>query len=188
VRLSHKLLLMLIPVLAMRIPSVLVADTIVTAGSDDVAIGDTFDVPVSVSGVSDLYAFQFDLSYDPTVLELTNITEGSFLSSAGVTFFIPGTIDNMAGTATSTADALIGAIAGASGEGDLAIFDFTAISVGSSDLALSNVTLLDSSLNAIPFTISNGQVASAVPEPNVFPLLVTMLACLTLTAPKLAKR
>ena len=190
-RLTHKMLLRLFPVLAMCIPSLLIADAIVTAGSDDVAVGDTFGVPVIVSGVSDLYGFQFDLSYNPAVLQLTNITEGSFLSSAGTTFFIAGAIDNTAGTATSTADSLIGAIPGASGEGDLAIFDFKAISLGNSDLALSNVTLLDSSLNSIPFVTSNGQVVvvvSSVPEPSFLPVLVVVLACLFLARSKFTKR
>ncbi len=183
-----RLLFGLVFALVMSSPSLLVADSIVIAGSDVVAIGDTFDVPVSVSGVSDLYAFQFDLSYDPTVLQLLSINEGSFLPSAGSTLFIPATIDNTAGAATSTADTLIGTIPGASGEGDLAIFDFKAISVGNSALTLSNVTLLDSSINNIAFTTTNGQVVSEVPEPNILPMLGLVLASASLAARKFSNR
>jgi general secretion pathway protein D len=137
-------------------PALLVADAIVTAGSGTFGAGNTFAVPVSVSGVSDLYAYQFDLSYDPSALQLLSINEGQLLQSAGSTFFIPGTIDNTAGTATSIADSRVGMIPGASGDGDLAIFDFKALSIGTSTLTLSNMILLDSSLNPIAFITANG--------------------------------
>ncbi len=73
-----------------------------------------------MTDVSDLYAFQFDLAFDPTILELQSISEGTFLPGAGSTNFFPGTIDNTGGTATATADSLVGAIPGASGSGTLA--------------------------------------------------------------------
>jgi hypothetical protein len=177
---------------AMCIQPCLKADGIanVSAGSASVAVGDVFDIPVSVSNVSDLYAFQFDLSFDPTILELLNISEGSFLPTAGTTFFIPGTIDNTAGTATATADTLIGAIPGATGSGDLADFEFEALALGTTALTLANVSLLDSSLNPIAFSTTNGQVmvSSTVPEPSSMPVLGAMLACTLLAVRKFRNR
>jgi general secretion pathway protein D len=149
--------------------SPLLADTVVSAGSATVSSGQTFTVPVSISGVSDLFAFQFDLAFDPTILQLQSISEGSFLSSAGSTIFSPGTIDNTAGTATTTADTLTGLGPGASGSGTLADFTFQAIATGTSALTLSGVILLDSNLDDIPFTTSNGSVTvgnAVVPEPG----------------------
>src|SRR5690349_16751681 len=67
------------------------------------ASGDTFTVDVNVSGVADLYAFQFDLTFDPTLLFAVLVTEGGFLPGGGTTFFIPGTIDNVGGDITATA-------------------------------------------------------------------------------------
>ena len=69
--------------LAMCIPSSLFADGVagVSAGSANVHVGDTFNIPVSVSDVSDLFSFQFDLSFDPTILELQSISEGSFFQT-----------------------------------------------------------------------------------------------------------
>ena len=148
----------------------LLADAVVSAGSaGTVNIGNIFTLPVSVSNVSDLYAFQFDVSFNPAVLELLGISEGAFLPTAGATFFTPGAIDNLAGTATFTADSLLGPVAGASGSGDLASFQFRAIGFAASDLTLSNVVLLDSSLNDIAFTTQPGKV-DVVPEPASLPL------------------
>src|ERR1022692_186149 len=141
---------------------------VISIGSTNVPVGTTFDLSVMTSGSSDLYALQFDLSYDPSILQLNSIMEGAFLPSAGQTFFIPGTLDNTLGTATFTADTLIGAIPGAAGAGSLAVFDFEAVAGGVSTLTLSNIILLDSNLNDISFTEQSGQVSvgSAVPEPR----------------------
>jgi Cohesin domain len=182
----------LVSALAMCIPSSLFADAVagISPGSANVVVGQTFDIPVSVSQVSDLFSFQFDLSYDPIILELQSISEGSFLPTAGSTFFLPGTIDNTAGTATFTADSLVGAISGASGDGALAIFSFEALTAGTSALTLSNVVLIDSLQNEIPFGTTDGQVivSSAVPEPRLLPVLGAMLASVLLVAGKFRKR
>jgi general secretion pathway protein D len=130
-----------------------------------------FTVPVDISGVSDLYAFQFDLSYDPAVVHVTSITEGAFLPSGGATFFLPGSIDNAAGLVSMTADSLAGAVSGVSGSGHLAIVHFAVVETGSavSPLTLSSITLLGSNLTDIPFSVSNGQVL--IPEPWLGPLV-----------------
>jgi|ERR1017187_659961 general secretion pathway protein D len=161
-------------------PPLLKAD-LIAVGFTSVSVGTSFDLPVTISGTSDLYAFQFDVSYDPSILQLNSILEGSFLSSAGPTFFIPGTIDNTLGIATFTADALFGAT-GAAGTGTLATLDFQAVAGGVSALDLSNVILLDSNLNDISFTAQSGQaVVSAVPEPDSIWLLASGISlCLFL--------
>ena len=154
---------------------------VIAAGSADVAVGSDFEIPVTISSAADLYAFQFDLSFDPSVLQLQSIVEGSFLPSAGPTFFIPGTIDNVDGTATFNADTIVGVIPGAAGSGTLATFNFEATGNGTSALALSNIVLLDSSLDDISFSAAGGavEVGSAVPEPRLgllMPLGVILLA------------
>jgi hypothetical protein len=153
-------------------PPFLKAD-VIAVGSASASVATSFNIPVTISGASDLYAFQFDFSYDPSILQLNSIFEGSFLLSAGPTFFLPGTIDNTLGIATFTADTLIGAIPGAAGTGTLATLNFEAVTGGISALDLSNVILLDSNLNDISFTAQSGQasVVSAVPEPSSLWLL-----------------
>src|SRR6266436_196308 len=57
---------------------------------------------------------------------------------SGVTFFLPGFIDNSSGTITFNADTLEAAIPGANGAGTLIEFSFDASSVGTSFLNLDN--------------------------------------------------
>lgn len=153
----------------------------------DVSQGSTFAVDVNISGVADLYAFQLDLDFDPSVLSLTSVSEGVFLPSGGSTFFIPGTIDNVGGSVTGNADTLLTAISGVSGTGTLIVFDFNALTSGTSALDLANITLLDSGLNNIDFTSTNSEVmvtggAIPTPEPNTLILLTVGLLSLGLSA------
>src|SRR4051794_7698063 len=76
--------------------------------SGPVPVGGTVNVNVSVSDVTDLYAYQFDLAFNATLLSASTITEGPYLRNRGNTFFIPGLIDNNAGTVTLTADTILG--------------------------------------------------------------------------------
>src|SRR5438552_3229417 len=69
-----------------------------------VTVFGTFSLPL------DVYAFQFDLAYNPSVIQLADVVEGPFLPMGGTTFFLPGTIDNTAGTVTSVADTLVGPV------------------------------------------------------------------------------
>lgn len=142
--------------------------------STSVVAGSTFAVDVNISNVTDLFAFQFDIGFDPSILSATSITEGSFLPGGGTTFFIPGTIDNIGGTISSNADTLIGAISGVSGSGTLAVLDFTALAAGTSPIDIANVTLLDSTLSSISSTTTSGAATVTgvtVPEPSTLLLL-----------------
>jgi general secretion pathway protein D len=165
------------------VPVVLQADIAdLSVGSTTESVGTLFTVPVSISNVTDLYAFQFDVSYDPSIVQLLSVTEGPFLPSAGTTFFIPGTIDNVGGSATFNADALIGPISGATGSGDLADLNFQGVGQGASNLTLANEFLFDSNLNSISFTPLSGQVVisgAATPEPTFLPplILISLSLC-----------
>ena len=132
------------------------------------AMGSAFDVSVDISGVSDLFAFQFDLSFDPSVVAATGIDEGLFLQSGGASFFLPGTIDNTLGVISFTANALIGAVSGVSGDGPLAIVHLLAVGSGTSVIDLSGAILLDSTLGDIAFSVSSARVdvAGTAPEPS----------------------
>lgn len=145
-----------------------------------VSVGESAVVNVDITGVSDLYAFQFDLDFNPAVLSATSASEGAFLPTGGATFFIPGTIDNVGGSVAANADTLLTAISGVSGSGTLASFDFTAIGSGVSTLTLANVILLNSSLNSIGGTLQVGSItvpqASTIPEPATLRLLSLGLA------------
>jgi general secretion pathway protein D len=151
-----------------------------------VSVGDTFSVSIDIADVTDLFAYQFGFTYDPTVVNVTAVEEGSFLGTAGSTFFSPGTIDNTAGTVTFNLNSLIGAIAGASGGGSLLTFDLLAVNGGTSSLSAvfdpaNGDVLLDSLFNPIDFTAAAGSVVvngspAPVPEPATLLLVGSALA------------
>jgi cohesin domain-containing protein len=134
--------------------------------SSMVSSGGTASVMIEVSGVSDLFAFQFDIGFNPAILSAISVSEGPFLPTGGNTLFIPGLIDNTAGLISGTADALIGAIPGVSGTGVLAEIQLQGIGTGTSPVTLSNVILIDSSGGDITATVVDGSVRSVVPEPR----------------------
>jgi Cohesin domain/PEP-CTERM motif len=144
--------------------------------SQTVNVGDNFSLDVNVD-ITDLYAFQFDLTFNPAVLSATSITEGSLLLTGGSTFFIPGAIDNTLGTVFFTANTLLGPGPGVTGSGTLASIYFTALGLGASPVDLSNIGLLDSAFNEIAADSTNGTVnvipgSVSVPEPASLLLLL----------------
>jgi cohesin domain-containing protein/PEP-CTERM motif-containing protein len=115
---------------------------IVTAGSGLVpvlvTVGDTFTIPISITGAVDLTSWQFSLSFNKMILQANSVTEGPFLSAGGTntTSFGPGVIDNDTGLISLVTDSCIACSPGPSGNGDLAYIEFTALAVGESKLDL----------------------------------------------------
>ena len=120
--------------------------------------GTVVTVDVGIANVSDLYAYQFDLTFNPGVLQAVSSSEGSFLAGGGSTFFINGSNDNVGGTVSATADTLLSAVNGVNGSGELAVFTFDAIGNGSSALSIQNELLLDSNFNILGDTTTSGSV------------------------------
>ncbi len=146
--------------------------------------GSTFSLDVDIAGVSDLYGFQFDVSFDPAVLAVNSVSEGAFLAGGGSTFFLPGTTDNVGGSVAAIANTLIGAPAGVNGAGTLVQIDFTAVGVGNSAVSLANLMLLDSTGTTIGAATSGGSVqvsaaSAGAPEPSAGWLLLTGLSGLS---------
>ena len=171
---------------------------IMSAGSDVVNVGDTFTIPISITGAVDLDAWQFDLSFNQTVLQANSVTEGPFLSSSGTntTLFISCCIDNGNGTITGISDSLIGVFTGPSGNGDLAYIEFKALMAGISVLTLSNAFVTENNVvlwsGNGDFTLQPGVVCvngptnpcapggggNPVPEPSTVALLSLGLGAL----------
>jgi hypothetical protein len=122
------------------------------------------DLTVSARNVADLYAYQFTLNFDSTLLSGLSGTEGSFLANAGSTFFYAGDIDNVTGAFTTVFDTLVGPGNGMDGTGGLATFSFGVRQAGLANFTLSDVLLLDSTGALIPADFSDLAVA-VVPEP-----------------------
>ncbi len=104
-------------------------------------IGDTFTVELNAENVSDLAGWQFDISFDATVLEAVEVNEGNFLKAGGgTTFFQKGTIGNTTGKITGLSSARLSE-GGATGTGTLLSVTFTAKTTGEARLGLHNFEL-----------------------------------------------
>ena len=101
-----------------------------------VKVGDTFTVQFKAENISDLAGWQSDITFDPAVLKVNNVREGSFLKQGGGrTHFLKGTIDNTKGRITGIGAARLSE-GGANGEGILLTVTFTAKANGESRLSL----------------------------------------------------
>jgi hypothetical protein len=156
-------------VVALFVPCIASADPAtavsVEPASKVVGIGETFSVDILVDPDTDIAGVQFNLSFDASVVTANSITEGNLLKQGGAsTFFIPGTMDNVAGTITGVAGAITTSGETVSQPGIFATISFTAGTAdGISALDLSNVTVGDSQGRAVDLTVTDGLVTVGIP-------------------------
>lgn len=145
-------------------------------------VGDNFSVRLTGTDLTDVYAFQFGLSFTSGVLGVSDVLEGDALSSVDTTFFVAGAADNAAGLLELSGNTLIGLVTGFTGDGWLASIDMRALGAGVGSVQLTDVLLLDSALNIIDgvstqdarFVIRPG-VGVPVPEPATHALVALAL-------------
>lgn len=121
-----------------------------TLPSGQINPGQTFSIPLNVTvrpGVP-YTGTQFDISFNPAVVRLDSVTWGNFINPANCNnnlavfqFVNNPTINNAAGTATNFAFAAIGVPVGqgCTGSGVVLTLNFTALAVGLSQTAVSNI-------------------------------------------------
>ena len=115
-----------------------------------IRIGDTFTLDIRAENFFDLAGWQFDVAFDPTILEAIEVSEGDFLKTdSATTFFQSGRIDNAAGKITGLNTARLGE-RGANGSGTILQVRLNAKSEGETDLALQNFVFGASSGENIP--------------------------------------
>ncbi len=113
-------------------------------------IGDTFTLDIRAEDVINLAGWQFDIAFDPTVLEVINVSEGDFLKTGGgTTFFQGGSIDNAAGKITGLNAARLSS-QGVGGTGTLLQVRFKAKAIGETELALRDFEFAASTGDSIP--------------------------------------
>lgn len=144
--------------------------------TSNIELGSSFNVGIDVQDITDLYAFEFDIEYDSAKIFLNTVSEGTFLSDSGTTFFFEGLNDTSSGVLSFASNTLISPIAGASGSGNLINLSFDTLDIGFSDLIISNVIFLDSNLLDISANIESGGFSiisgsTTVPEPSTIVLL-----------------
>ena len=119
---------------------------------------ETFVVQVVIEEADDLGAFQFNLAYDPSILQVTEAVLGDFLESTGRSVVPIGPeVNNAEGRVTFGAISF-GSGPGPSGTGVLATITCIAQGEGSTALGLQAVQVLDTQASAQPVTAQGGQV------------------------------
>jgi hypothetical protein len=110
-----------------------------------------FTVELKVTSITNLKGYSVTLSYDPALISLQEVIEGSFLSTKGKTFFFTKEdestilIDN----------ALLGTDLSISGKGTLATLSFTCLKAGSTSIEFSLTKTRDAHNKEIIITKRN---------------------------------
>jgi hypothetical protein len=184
----HKVLSSTLVVVLLLCSFVISTGTVAAAGTSvsispdtqTVSPGSSFTVDIAIDTDQTTRATRFDVAFDPSLVELNSISEGTFYSDwiaangavGDSTYLANGIIDNTAGTLTSCGVTLLStATGGASGTGTVITLNMTAkTSVsGTSALALTS-KVWDETVTLIPgVTANNGQVilGSAGTPPDV---------------------
>ena len=130
-----------------------------------IRLDDTFTFDIRAEDVANLAKWQFDIAFDPTILEAIDVTEGDFLRTGSTaTFFQGGTIDNAKGRITDLIAARI-STQGVSGTGTLLQVRFKAIAVGETELMLQKFEFSSTTGDVIP--AGPLQVRVVVEEPRI---------------------
>ena len=123
-------------------------------------VGDTFTLELSAEDVYDLAGWQFDITFNPNLLQALEIREGSFLKKDGEsTFFRKGVINNREGEITRLSSARLSG-EGVNGVGTLLSVTFKAIAGGESLLKLNNFQFGSGTGGVIP--TSSHEVAISI--------------------------
>lgn len=124
--------------------------------------GSTFTVNISITKVEGLYAWGLYLRWDPTLLSVGSIAEGSFLNQEGAYPTVFNATYPEAGTAYINCTLAGEPIVTAHGNGTLATAIFSVEGYGSTLLRLENTTLLDSELSKIPHLFEDGYFKNVI--------------------------
>lgn len=122
---------------------------------------------VEIVEVSNLYGFQLDFVYDPSILEYVSWEPGPFLGGGYWVTPDPstsGVLKNIAATRTTPGEAV-------TGTGALVTVTLRALSGGISAIRIENLRLADSEANEIPFTAKDGEI-QVLAAPIYLPIIV----------------
>jgi general secretion pathway protein D len=111
-------------------------------GSVDAATGGTFTVSIMVDNVSDVVSAPVQLTFDPKMLRLNDVSAGDLFSRGGVTPTVTKNIQNEAGRASIQVGRQ--GAPGANGNGAVLTLTFSAVSAGQTQIVAPNLALRNS--------------------------------------------
>jgi hypothetical protein len=126
-------------------------------------VGQNFVVNVSISNVTDLYAWQLTLTWNPSLLSVTNVAEGPMLRSSGNSTYFSPNVNAASGNLSALCTRLksLGSrVTGVSGDGTLMTVQFKVIASGSCDLSLYDTQLRDPNISPISHTVQDGHFST----------------------------
>jgi len=126
--------------------------------------GENFTIEIKIDPNSaEIYAVQYDLYFNPDILNATSQSQGNFLSQDGAnTFVLVNEINNTIGK-IEYVETRMGVEEGVKEAGVLSSISFKVIGTGTSGLNLSNVILSDPNPSPIEATIVSGKVDVSAP-------------------------
>jgi general secretion pathway protein D len=118
-------------------------------------VGSTFQIPVNLSGGTDVFSVPMQLQYDPAKLTLINVDSGAYLGHDGQTVALVHRDDGTGGVAISASRPP--GVAGVNGSGQLCVLTFQAKAAGDSIVSVTKAAARDSKQQAIP-VITSGTI------------------------------
>ena len=115
-----------------------------------------FSIDVNVTDALETWAFEFKLSWDYSVLNITNTTNGSFLSQGGEAYCVQDVHYDEGWLRFGCT--LLEPATSQLGSGNLAIIDFTTLNEGETSLHLYDTKLLNDTLDNYTHTAEDGYV------------------------------
>lgn len=128
-------------------------------------IGEKIIVNINVSDVTDFFAWQAGVTFNPNVLKCLGYYEGEFLKRAINRMVEPaeGTLwvgnyrkqrwDNSEGVVYAHGCCILGGVPGVDGSGQLGYLEFEVVGIGVSNLHLTDVVLINSWVEIIPHNV-----------------------------------
>jgi general secretion pathway protein D len=113
------------------------------------AAGSTFAVNVVLAGAQNAYSVPLQISYDPKMLQVVNVSNGSFLSQDGQAVALVHRDDDTTGTLQITATRPPGA-GGISGQGTIVTLTLMAKAAGQSTLTIARGGVRDPGMQSAP--------------------------------------
>ena len=123
------------------------------------AKGATFTVNILISGGQNVYSVPLQLNYDPSKLQLMNVSNGGFLSQDGQTVALVHREDETSGTLQITATRPPNT-GGVSGQGSVVTLTFMAKASGQSPLTITRGGARDPAMQ--PITVNGAQAVVTI--------------------------
>lgn len=134
----------------------------------EVNIGEEFTVNIDIETTEDVFAVEFSLYFDPSIIKVEKIIEGDFLNEGGAPIYNVSTINNVSGK-IEFACTRFNTKSGVTGSGTLSVIKFIGEGAGSSAIHLQKVVVVDSNINELTVSANDGSVNVNTP-PEMHPI------------------